>query len=98
MCSLDEQQCRDSCEHKNNRSQCPFTNTQNDPVNHPSHYTSGKIDVYDFIMDQNLNYPRGQVIKYVARAGKKDIAKELEDLKKAVWYLNREIEKLQNGK
>ena len=66
-----------------------------DVVNHPSHYTSGKIEVMDFIEDKKLNFARGNVIKYVSRAGKKDPNKELEDLKKAMWYLNREIERLE---
>lgn len=67
----------------------------NDPVNHPSHYTSGNIEVMDFIEDKQLNFARGNVIKYVSRAGKKDPNKELEDLKKAMWYLKREIERLE---
>lgn len=66
----------------------------NDPVNHPSHYTSGNIEVMDYIEDKQLNFARGNVIKYVSRAGKKDPNKELEDLSKAFWYLNREIERL----
>ena len=53
-----------------------------DSVNHPSHYTSGKIEVIDFIDDQQLSYEKGNVIKYVCRAGKKDPTKEIEDLKK----------------
>ncbi len=65
-----------------------------DVVNHPSHYNDGKIEVMDFIEDKQLNFARGNVIKYVSRAGKKDPNKELEDLKKASWYLNREIERL----
>ena len=65
-----------------------------DVVNHPSHYNDGKIEVMDFIEDKQLNFARGNVIKYVSRAGKKDSNKELEDLKKASWYLNREIERL----
>ena len=69
-----------------------------DNVNHPSHYTSGKIEVIDFIDDQKLNYERGNAIKYIARAGKKDPNKEIEDLEKAVWYLNREIYRLKNSK
>ena len=68
---------------------------ENDNVNHPSHYTDGKIEVMDFIEDKQLNFARGNVIKYVSRAGKKDPNKELEDLKKAMWYLNREIERLE---
>lgn len=68
----------------------------NDNVNHPSHYTDGKIEVIDFIEDKKLNFHRGNAVKYIVRAGKKDIAKEIEDLEKAVWYINREIERLKN--
>ena len=64
-----------------------------DNVNHPKHYTSGKIEVIDFIEDKGLNYHRGNAIKYIVRAGIKDKAKEVEDLQKAVWYLEREIER-----
>ncbi len=60
-------------------------------INHPPHYANGKIEVIDFIEDKNLNFNLGNVIKYVARAGKKDKSKELEDLQKALWYLQREI-------
>lgn len=66
----------------------------NDNVNHPDHYTDGKIEVIDFIEDKGLNFHRGNAVKYIARAGKKDHSKEIEDLEKAVWYLQREIEKL----
>lgn len=66
----------------------------NDVVNHPSHYTDGKIEVIDFIEDKGLNFHRGNAVKYIARAGKKDPEKEVEDLRKAVWYLNREIIRL----
>ena len=55
-----------------------------DKVNHPSHYTSGKIEVIDFIEDQKFNYHRGNAIKYICRAGKKDKSKEVEDLEKAI--------------
>ena len=68
-----------------------------DNVNHPSHYTDGKIEVIDFIEDKKLNYHRGNAIKYIARAGKKHKNKEVEDLQKAVWYLTREIERLQKA-
>lgn len=71
---------------------------ENDNVNHPSHYTDGKIEVIDFIEDKKLNYHRGNVVKYIARAGKKDPSKEIEDLKKAQWYLNREIQRLEKIK
>lgn len=60
-----------------------------DVINHPSHYTRGKIEVIDFIEDQQLPYHLGNVIKYIARAGHK--GDKLEDLKKARWYLDRYI-------
>lgn len=68
-----------------------------DMVNHPSHYTDGKIEVIDFIEDKHLGFNLGNVIKYVARSGKKKskgktpAEKSLEDLRKARFYLDREI-------
>ena len=70
----------------------------NDNINHPSHYTDGKIEVADFITDKGLNFCRGNVVKYVARAGKKDPKKEIEDLKKARWYIDREIRRMEESK
>jgi hypothetical protein len=81
----------------------------NDPVNQPSHYTSGGIETIDFIEAKKLNYNLGNVIKYITRAGKKldqykavctnqeskDI--KLQDLEKAVWYLQREIQNLKKA-
>lgn len=66
----------------------------NDPVNHPAHYTKGKIEVADFIADQKLNFDRGNAVKYVCRAGSKDPDKEIQDLEKAIWYINHEIKTL----
>lgn len=63
-------------------------------INHPSHYTDGKIEVIDFIEDKQLNYHKGNAVKYIARAGKKSGADPATDLGKAVWYLNREIQRL----
>ena len=63
-------------------------------VNHPPHYVLGKIEVIEAIEDWKLNFHRGNAVKYVARAGKKDATKEIEDLQKAVWYINRDIELL----
>ena len=64
-------------------------------VEHPPHYTFGKYEVIDVIEDWVLNFHLGNTVKYIARAGKKDPAKRTEDLKKALWYLQREIEKSQ---
>ena len=66
----------------------------NDPVNHPSHYTDGKIEVIDFIEDKDLGFCLGNAVKYIARAGKKDPAKKVEDLRKAIWYIDRRIKEL----
>ena len=68
--------------------------TENDPVNHPSHYTTGKIEVIEFIEDQKLGYHLGSAMKYICRAGKKDPEKMEEDLRKAIWYLERYISKV----
>lgn len=65
-----------------------------DQVNHPKHYTDGKIEVIDFIEDKNLGFHLGNTVKYIARAGKKDPTKEIEDLRKAQWYLTRKIQQL----
>ena len=64
-------------------------------VNHPSYYNMGKIEVIDFIEDQGLNFNEGNVVKYLCRAGLKDDA--LTDLRKAEWYLQREIQRLENA-
>ena len=74
------------------------TMPKENPVSHPSHYTDGKIEVIDFIEDKGLNFNRGNAVKYVCRAGKKDPEKEIEDLEKAVWYINHEIERLKGDK
>ena len=69
---------------------------KHDPVNHPSYYC-GKIEVIDFIDDRGFDrdYYLASVIKYVSRAGKKNPATEIEDLKKARFYLDRKIQQLE---
>ena len=66
----------------------------NDPVNHPSHYTSSKIEVIEYILDNGFDYLLGNVVKYISRAGLKSKDTEVQDLEKAQWYLNRKIEEL----
>lgn len=68
----------------------------NDPVNHPSHYTFGKYEVIDVIEDWGLCYHLGNSAKYIARSGKKDPTKTIEDLKKARFYLDRKITLLES--
>lgn len=69
---------------------------QNENVSHPSHYNAGKIEVIEMIEDQGLGsgFCRGNAVKYIMRAGKKDPTKEIEDLEKAHWYIEREIVRL----
>ncbi len=62
-------------------------------VNHPSHYCQGKFEVIDVIEDWELNFHLGNTVKYIARAPHKQ--NPLEDLKKAAWYLQREIARRQ---
>ena len=66
-----------------------------DNVNHPDHYNHGKIEVIDFIEDKQLGFHLGNAIKYISRAGRKDSAKTIGDLRKAVWYINRQIDRLE---
>lgn len=66
---------------------------EEEKVDHPSYYNAGRIEVIDFIEDQNLNFNLGNAVKYISRAGKKDPKKFREDLEKAIWYLNRELKK-----
>jgi len=68
-------------------------------VNNPEHY-GGKENVYEAIkvIDAwNLGFCLGNTVKYISRAGKKHKEKELEDLKKALWYLQHHIETLENN-
>ncbi len=65
-------------------------------VNHPSHY-GGKDNPYEAIkvIDAwNLDFCLGNVVKYISRAGKKGNNSKEQDLKKALWYLEHEIESM----
>lgn len=61
-------------------------------VNHSKHYTTGKIECIDYIEDKEFGFHLGNAIKYITRAGIKSSATKIEDLQKAVWYINRYIE------
>lgn len=68
-------------------------NRKKEMVNHPEHY-GGKESPYEVIKvirAWNLSFSLGNAVKYIARAGKKDPAKRIEDLHKAMWYLQEEI-------
>jgi len=69
-----------------------------DNVNKPSHYTEGrKFETIDVIEDWKMNFRLGNALKYLSRAGRKDPSKTVEDLKKAVFYLEREIASLEGA-
>lgn len=70
----------------------PLPPADKDMVNSPDHYTHGGIETIDFIEAKDLGYHLGNVVKYVSRAPHK--GRQIEDLKKARWYLDREIERL----
>ena len=65
-----------------------------DPVNHPSHYADSKVETITAIEAWGLDFCLGNAVKYLSRAGKKDPAKTIEDLEKAIWYIKRRIAQL----
>ena len=66
------------------------TKPEVDDVNHPPHYKMGEFEVIEIIEDQKLNYNLGNALKYICRSRHKGNFKR--DLKKAIWYLQRELE------
>ena len=62
----------------------------------PSHYQRGRIQVWDFIVDQQLDFLAGNIIKYICRAGYKNQETEIDDWLKIRAYVNRKIEALTN--
>lgn len=73
------------------------TITLEDTVNHPAHYNNGKIEVIDYIEDKGFCFCLANAVKYISRAGKKNKDKEIEDLDKAIFYLNRKIKQLREA-
>lgn len=68
---------------------------KHDPVNHPKHYTSHPSGVECIEITEHLNFNIGNAIKYLWRAGLK--GEQIEDLRKARWYIDREIARILNG-
>ena len=67
---------------------------KNNAVNHPSHYTSDPSGVECLTITRHRNFNIGNAIKYLWRAGLKDDKKQIEDLQKAIFYINDEIKRL----
>ena len=65
-----------------------------DPILHPAHYTFSAIEPIDVIESWQLGFHLGNVVKYIARAGRKGT--RVDDLKKARWYLDREIRRMED--
>lgn len=66
-----------------------------DPVNHPMHYNSHPSGVECITVTRHMSFNLGNVVKYLWRAGLKDQTPPLQDLKKARWYLDDEIKRLE---
>ena len=67
-------------------------------VDHPPHYTWLPNGVEVIQITEHLNFCRGNAVKYICRAGRKEGADEAKDLQKAIWYLDRELKRvLANG-
>ena len=65
---------------------------ETDLVNHPDHYNHGKYEAIDVIEDWNLDFHCGNAVKYIARHSYKETPKQ--DIEKAIWYLQRYLETL----
>lgn len=74
----------------------PYEPLKADPVNHPAHYKVGGIETIDFIEAKKLGYNLGNVVKYITRSDHK--GNRLQDLRKAQWYLEREIWNAEDNK
>ncbi len=61
-------------------------------TNHPPHYNFGKYEVIEVIEDWKLGFHLGNAVKYISRCGKKGIGTEGEDIRKAIWYLERYLQ------
>ena len=66
--------------------------TENDPVNHPAHYTKHPSGIECIQITEHMNFCLGNAVKYIWRAGIKGNA--VEDLKKAKWYIERELDRI----
>ena len=67
--------------------------SEKETVNHPAHYNTGSFEVIAVIEDWNLGFHLGNAVKYIARAKHKN--NEIEDVKKAIWYLERHLKRIE---
>lgn len=80
-------------EHLDAMAPYPTRPLKHDPVRRPAHYTAYQgLEIID--LTEQMNFNRGNAVKYITRAGIKSALTELEDLEKAKWYIEREIDRL----
>ena len=90
FCGPDDEPC-DAVEHP--------VEIRDDPVQHPSHYTQHPSGIECIQITEHMSFCIGNAIKYLYRAGKKDgNEKYVQDLRKSVWYINREIQRFEERK
>lgn len=89
------QEIRDSRTNKEYTSPKATIEHLEDNVNHPKHYTSHPSGIEVIQITEHMNFCRGNACKYLLRAGLKHKDTEIEDLRKAIWYINREIQRLE---
>lgn len=70
---------------------------ENDDAINPAHYATQYKGIEVIQLTEQMNFNRGNAVKYIARAGAKDPDKEIQDLQKAQWYVEREIKRLQGA-
>ena len=71
-----------------------MSENKNDPVDHPPHYTKHPSGVECIQITEHMNFNLGNAVKYIWRADEKGTA--VQDLQKAIWYINREIRRREN--
>jgi hypothetical protein len=71
----------------------PSLSVESATVDHPHHYSNGGIETIDVIEAWGLGFHLGNALKYISRCGRKPGVDPLEDLQKARWYIEREIER-----
>lgn len=74
------------------------TDVDHERVNHPRHYTKHPSGVECIAIVEHMTFNSGSAVKYLWRAGLKDDSPELEDLKKARWYVEREIARIEKAR
>jgi hypothetical protein len=95
VCHIKQERWSDSTDEDDWQTVKPLylSEPRKEKVDHPSHYNQYPVECIDIV--ELMNFNRGNAIKYIWRAGSKNKATEIEDLKKALWYVQREITRLE---